>query len=621
MYIFGGDDNNSKNDLHRTDLSAVTSELNGRPVLRFDGSDDYFNLIDTGLPSGGNPRTAIVVGKSRSSTIRGDFFSYRDNDNTGHTWGLSFNMYASNAIDVSYWAGGSSAGGLVITNPMIITTMLTSSSSVSTSIWKNGAALSLTQGPNITVATGTGTGKGAIGGSIDYIGISRMTGDIAAVIIYNRALAEHERCQVEHYLSQRYGIAVSSSIPQPLALFLDASMGVTTVDGKCSQWSDQSGNARHASQSTAGYRPEFVADPQTNQWSGALSPSGTPPTARGGHTSVIYGDYMYVFGGHDGTLKNDLHRLDLTTLTWSGTLSPSGTPPTARYNHTSVIYGNYMYVFGGFSGSRKNDLHRLDLTTLTWSGALSPSGTPPIARYHHTSVIYDNYMYFFGGTDGSGENDLRTDLSAVTSELNGRPVLRFDGSNDYLNLGDIMDDIWCAEDGRYSIFAVVNATNAGSSRTILGKMGDSTHSEDQRQNFLGIATDTTVKLRYTEVYSVNGSNFRLYGVPFSLSTNTVVSFVFDGSLDTNDGSDRFLFHTNGSLGVRNQWVSTGNLGTQVNSAARLSIGACIGASSALVSYPWYGDIAAIIVYNRALSDAERQRVERWLATRYGITLA
>jgi len=40
-----------------------------------------------------------------------------------------------------------------------------------------------------------------------------------------------------------------------------------------------------------------------------------------------------------------------------------------------------------------------------------------------------------------------------------------------------------------------------------------------------------------------------------------------------------------------------------------------------VGYRLNGDIAAIIVFNRTLSDAERQRVERWLATRYGITLA
>ena len=142
--------------------------------------------------------------------------------------------------------------------------------------------------------------------------------------------------------------------------------------------------------------------------------SGTPPTARYAHTSIISDGYMYVFGGFDGSYKNDVHRLNLSTLTWSGTLTCSGTPPIARQYHTSIISDGYMYVFGGYNGSNLNDVHRLNLSTLTWSGTLTCSGTPPIARYAHTSIISDGYMYVFGGRGSDNLNDVhRLNLSTL----------------------------------------------------------------------------------------------------------------------------------------------------------------------------------------------------------------
>ena len=36
------------------------------------------------------------------------------------------------------------------------------------------------------------------------------------------------------------------------------------------------------------------------EWSGAITTTGTEPTARGYHTSVVYGDSMFVFGGYGG---------------------------------------------------------------------------------------------------------------------------------------------------------------------------------------------------------------------------------------------------------------------------------------------------------------------------------
>ena len=137
----------------------------------------------------------------------------------------------------------------------------------------------------------------------------------------------------------------------------------------------------------------------TNTWSGPLSTTGTAPSARWIHTSVVHCDVMVVFGGHDSYRKNDLHKLNLNTNAWSGAVTTTGTAPTGRYLHTAVIHGGFMFVFGGFDGVHKNDLHKLNLNTNAWSGAVTTTGTAPTARQGHTSMVHGDFMIVFISID------------------------------------------------------------------------------------------------------------------------------------------------------------------------------------------------------------------------------
>jgi hypothetical protein len=148
-----------------------------------------------------------------------------------------------------------------------------------------------------------------------------------------------------------------------------------------------------------------------------LTPSGTPPSTRYGH-SAIYDpvrDRMVVFGGcyySTGSpyYLNNVWALSLAeTPTWTQ-LTPSGTPPSGRLAH-SAIYDpvrDRMVVFGGYSGSSSylNDAWALSLAgTPAWT-ALYPTGTPPSPRSGH-SAIYDpvrDRMVVFGGNLGASSN-------------------------------------------------------------------------------------------------------------------------------------------------------------------------------------------------------------------------
>jgi hypothetical protein len=145
-----------------------------------------------------------------------------------------------------------------------------------------------------------------------------------------------------------------------------------------------------------------------------LSPAGTPPSARVGHTAIYdpVRDRVVVFGGlSEGfSLNDDVWALSLAgSLVWTQ-LTPAGTPPSARYSHTSIYdpVRDRMVVFGGNNGSYSNDVWALSLAGSSAWTQLSPAGTPPSARYLH-SAIYDpvhDRMEVFGGTNGSYFNDV-----------------------------------------------------------------------------------------------------------------------------------------------------------------------------------------------------------------------
>jgi hypothetical protein len=142
-------------------------------------------------------------------------------------------------------------------------------------------------------------------------------------------------------------------------------------------------------------------------WS-ALSPAGTPPSARHGH-SAIYDPVrsrMIVFGGFDGAEQNDVWTLNLTGSPAWTLLSPSGTPPTGRERHSAIYdpVSDRMLVFGGSDGALKNDVWALSLGNAPEWSLITPAGTPPSARYRHTA-LYDPVrvrMVVFGGNAASG---------------------------------------------------------------------------------------------------------------------------------------------------------------------------------------------------------------------------
>ena len=54
---------------------------------------------------------------------------------------------------------------------------------------------------------------------------------------------------------------------------------------------------------------------------------------------------------------NDFFEFNFDTMQWTPVLTVSGTPPSPRHSHASVVHGGSMFVFGGYDGSYRSDFH------------------------------------------------------------------------------------------------------------------------------------------------------------------------------------------------------------------------------------------------------------------------
>jgi transposase len=119
---------------------------------------------------------------------------------------------------------------------------------------------------------------------------------------------------------------------------------------------------------------------------------------------------MIVFGGNNGASSfNDVWALALSDFTWT-MLSPAVTPLNPRFRH-SAIYDplrDRMVVFGGWDGTERNDAWQFSLSgTPEWT-QLAPGGLFPAPRVAHGGVysrVRDGMITFGGSFGGIERND------------------------------------------------------------------------------------------------------------------------------------------------------------------------------------------------------------------------
>ena len=137
------------------------------------------------------------------------------------------------------------------------------------------------------------------------------------------------------------------------------------------------------------------------------------PSERYGHSAVVVGQYMYVFGGCDvtGRFMDDLHRMELDSGCWeligtAASAGPDGEWPQGRHFHRMVSLDeqSFLLLFGKSNGYM-NDVWEYQVSSRLWRRAPVPAdgaASLPSRRYGHSAVSWGGDVYVFGGFDDFG---------------------------------------------------------------------------------------------------------------------------------------------------------------------------------------------------------------------------
>ena len=193
------------------------------------------------------------------------------------------------------------------------------------------------------------------------------------------------------------------------------------------------------------------------------------------------------------------------------------------------------------------------------------------------------------------------------SSSTGRDIMKFDGVNDVLSLGDqtFLDALT-----QMSIFVVVKPTTVTTSAW-ASKYNDTT-SKARAWYFGSSSTGFAQFIVYDEsVDSAIGRNSATLQVV--AGELAIFSASWDGRLTT--GVKVFknglqIDATDNGVGLN--FVAMENVAT----VARIGAAGASGADAYLCD----GEILEVIIYNRGLNDMERKRVERYLSLKHGVSL-
>lgn len=189
--------------------------------------------------------------------------------------------------------------------------------------------------------------------------------------------------------------------------------------------------------------------------------------------------------------------------------------------------------------------------------------------------------------------------------INGKSVARFDGSDDALILSqpdhDILSPYIAGADKKFAVtLAATNVATTGSV-VLFGRSSDSTLSENLRQMFVRVLDN---KLSVV-IYGANdGSSFRQWTSSGSVPGVAVITFIYDGSVDTNDGQDRGTLRINGSEPTTIFGTNGALLDIPVGSG-RTCLGALANSTGSAISNAGEQDIGSVaFISDPSIEDIE-----------------
>lgn len=511
----------------------VTGALNGHATVLFDGVDDTLGVAATaGLPTGNGDRSVFMVAR------------YTTDGYGGFSWGTvacngMFGLAVSKETNkignlvVQGWCGANDFEAPVIGTGAGWLKQSAVHGSGTLRYFKDGVQIG-------TVAHTYATGAGKMRLGAEHSDKKKVGMEVAEVLVYNRAVSEVERAQIEAYFDQRYfGTATPPANVPPIAANDAATVaapgGNVTVNVLAND-SDVDGTLVSGSVSI-----------QTFPASGAVTVDPTTGAVTYTHAGATGGVDSFSYTVQDDDLASS------NTATVSITITPPPTTPPTGGGSVPVTNG-LVHQLQGDSG-------------------LDVSGTT-VTRWN--DLIGDNDLTVVTGNP-----------QRVAAGLNGHATVVFDGVDDVLGVTTTTG--LPSGNADRSVFLVARYTTDG---------------------YGGFSWGTV---------ACNG----MFGLAVSKETNKIGNLVVQGWCGDNDFEAPVVgtgagwlrqsaVHGSGTLRHFKDGTQIASLThTYATGVGRLRLGAEHSDKKKLGM-----EVAEVLVYNRAVTDAERTQIDAYLSSRY-----
>jgi hypothetical protein len=190
----------------------IASGFNGLPVVRFDGTDDHLGFSGGALSLLKNVAGAtifVAVKYSATAVNAPSFFASRNSSSTSvrilirTSTAPKYNMQATR-LDADTAINMNSVQA-TNTNSVVIQTAKADYQNQTLEQFINGTL----DGSTTFATSGNTENADSLAIFLGRVSATYLTGDIAEIIVYNRALNTSELAQVHRYLARKWGIALA----------------------------------------------------------------------------------------------------------------------------------------------------------------------------------------------------------------------------------------------------------------------------------------------------------------------------------------------------------------------------------------------------------------------------
>ena len=517
---------------------VVTNAVNGKAVLRFDGVDDYLEVPDSDSVSiAGDITTLFVVKMDDFDTYRAVWAKSLNNLPAPTDWYALPNsgvprLYRGNGVASGI---GMLDGGAPLRAGAFELAGFTAAGTAITH-HLNGRVTS-TGSINAPLADGDTPLK--IGTRDDFV--TKMKGDIAEILIYNAALSDTDRKDAEVYLAGKYGLTLTVPTNTPPTVSLTAPTNGVSFSAPASV----TVNATASDADGAIVRVDFLVN-------GAVVASDTNAP----YSAVIQ------FPAADQPM---LTAVAIDNLGGTATSAPVAITVTSTVQIALPAAANLKLWLSADKG-----------VTAT-GGSVS---------------AWDDQS---GNLNNAAQSDTTAQPQLVDNAVNNKPVIRFDGDNDYLSVSNSPS---VAIAGDITTFFVVNFDDFDTFRAVWAKTASN----------LPAANDW---------YALPNT-----GIPRAYRGNGAAANGFvDGTTALTAGAYLIVGWDTAGTTLHHYLNGEPNGEGQITAAlADAGTPLLIGTRGDLFT-KMKGDIAEIVIYNTALSDADRGKVVDYLGSKYALPVS